>query len=42
VTVPGGKHGADFGAGGPLPRDWPNYYGETVRWFDTHLRGVSK
>jgi acetyl esterase/lipase len=38
VTVPGGKHGADFGAGGPLPREWPNYYGETVRWFDTHLR----
>jgi acetyl esterase/lipase len=38
VTVPGGKHGADFGAGGPLPRAWPNYYGETVRWFDRHLR----
>lgn len=38
LTVPGGKHGADFGAGGPLPREWPNYYGETVRWFDRHLR----
>jgi acetyl esterase/lipase len=42
VTVPGGKHGADFGAGGPLPREWPNYYGETVRWFDTQLRAISK
>ncbi len=40
VTVPGGKHGADFGAGGARPREWPNYYGETVRWFDTHLRGL--
>ena len=38
ISVPGGRHGADFGAGGPLPREWPNYYGETVRWFDQHLR----
>ena len=39
VTVPGGKHGADFGAGGSLPAAWPNYYRDTVSWFDTHLRG---
>jgi acetyl esterase/lipase len=37
ITVPGGVHGADFG-GGTHP-DWPNYYGETVAWFDKHLRG---
>lgn len=37
VTVPGGVHGADFG-GGAQP-GWPNYYAETVTWFDRHLRG---
>lgn len=37
VTVPGGVHGADFG-GGTHP-GWPNYYGETVAWFDKYLRG---
>lgn len=37
VTVPGGVHGADFG-GGTHP-DWPDYFGETVRWFDQYLRG---
>jgi dipeptidyl aminopeptidase/acylaminoacyl peptidase len=36
VTVPGGVHGADFG-GGSHP-DWPNYYAETVGWFDKYLR----
>lgn len=36
ITVPGGVHGADFG-GGTHP-DWPNYYGETVDWFDKYLR----
>ena len=36
ITVPGGVHGADFG-GGTHP-DWPNYYGETVGWFDKYLR----
>ena len=36
ITVPGGAHGADFG-GGTHP-DWPNYYGETVGWFDKYLR----
>jgi acetyl esterase/lipase len=37
VTVPGGVHGADFG-GGAHPQ-WPNYYAETVAWFDKYLRG---
>jgi acetyl esterase/lipase len=37
VTVPGGVHGADFG-GGAHP-EWPNYYAETVGWFDKYLRG---
>ena len=36
ITVPGGAHGADFG-GGTHP-DWPNYYGETIGWFDKYLR----
>jgi acetyl esterase/lipase len=36
VTVPGGVHGADFGGG--THAGWPNYYGETVAWFDKHLR----
>jgi acetyl esterase/lipase len=39
VTVPGGIHGADFGAGGKAHADWPDYYRETVRWFDQYLRG---
>jgi alpha-L-fucosidase 2 len=38
VTVPGGKHGADFGVTGTRPASWPNYYAETVSWFDRHLR----
>jgi len=37
ITVPGGVHGADFG-GGSHP-DWPDYYAETVGWFDKYLRG---
>jgi acetyl esterase/lipase len=36
ITVPGGAHGADFG-GGTHP-EWPNYYAETVAWFDKYLR----
>jgi acetyl esterase/lipase len=39
VTVPGGEHGADFGAGGKPHADWPDYFAETVAWFDHHLRG---
>jgi acetyl esterase/lipase len=38
VNVPGGVHGADFGAGGKAHPEWPNYYAETVSWFDQHLR----
>jgi len=37
ITVPGGVHGADFG-GGSHP-EWPDYYAETVAWFDKYLRG---
>jgi acetyl esterase/lipase len=37
ITVPGGVHGADFG-GGSHP-EWPDYYAETVSWFDKYLRG---
>jgi acetyl esterase/lipase len=39
VTVPGGDHGADFGAAGKAHPEWPNYYAETVAWFDRYLRG---
>jgi acetyl esterase/lipase len=39
VTVPGGEHGADFGAGGKTRAGWPNYHAETVAWFDRYLRG---
>jgi acetyl esterase/lipase len=39
LTVPGGVHGADFGAAGRAHAEWPNYYGETVAWFDKYLRG---
>jgi len=45
VVVPGGVHGADFGLaqlradGATEPRaDWPDYFGETVRWLDTYLK----
>jgi len=38
VTVPGGVHGADFGAAGKPHPEWPNYYAQTVAWFDQHLR----
>jgi acetyl esterase/lipase len=38
VRIPGGVHGADFGA--PQRRaDWPDYFGETVAWLDRYLRG---
>jgi acetyl esterase/lipase len=37
VRIPGGIHGADFGA--PHPRaGWPDYFGETVAWLDRYLR----
>lgn len=38
VTIPGGVHGADFGAA-QRRADWPDYFGETVAWLDRHLRG---
>src|SRR5689334_13052834 len=37
VVVPGGVHGADFGAA-QSRADWPDYFGETVRWLDTYLK----
>ena len=40
LTVPGGEHGADFGAAGKPHPEWPDYYHETVGWFDQHLRGL--
>jgi acetyl esterase/lipase len=38
ITIPGGDHGPDFGARGKPHADWPDYAGETVRWFDQHLQ----
>jgi acetyl esterase/lipase len=38
VSIPGGIHGADFGAAAPRA-DWPDYFAETVAWLDRHLRG---
>jgi acetyl esterase/lipase len=37
VTVPGGRHAADFGFATPQP-GWPDYYAETVGWFDKYLK----
>jgi len=37
VTIPGGKHAADFGYPKPQP-GWPDYYAETVGWFDRYLK----
>jgi fermentation-respiration switch protein FrsA (DUF1100 family) len=38
ITIPGGDHGPDFGARGKPHPDWPDYAGETLRWFDQHLQ----
>jgi acetyl esterase/lipase len=38
VTIPGGAHGADFGAAQPAA-NWPDYFGETVSWLDRYVRG---
>jgi acetyl esterase/lipase len=38
VRIPGGIHGADFGAS-QRRADWPDYYGQTVGWLDQYLRG---
>ncbi|MEO8019738.1 MAG: alpha/beta hydrolase [Pseudomonadota bacterium] len=37
VRIPGGIHGADFGAA-QRRADWPDYFGETVTWLDRYLR----
>lgn len=37
IVIPGGVHGADFGA--PRPRaDWPDYFAATIEWLDRYLR----
>jgi acetyl esterase/lipase len=38
VRVPGGEHGPDFGATRKKDASWPDFFGETVRWLDEHLR----
>jgi acetyl esterase/lipase len=40
LNVPGGVHGADFG--GRRRPDWPDYFAETVGWFDQHLEAASR
>jgi len=37
ITVPGGKHGADFGFAKAQP-GWLNYHDEAVKWFDQYLK----
>jgi acetyl esterase/lipase len=37
LTVPGGKHAADFGYPQPRP-GWLNYFNEAAGWFDRHLK----
>jgi acetyl esterase/lipase len=39
IRVPGGAHGADFGAGTKPHPDWPDFFGSAVAWYDKHLRG---
>ena len=39
IRVPGGAHGADFGAGAKPRADWPDFFGSAVAWYDKHLRG---
>lgn len=41
VRIPGGEHGADFGAEGKPNPSWPDYFGEMVAWFDQHLKMVT-
>jgi acetyl esterase/lipase len=38
LRIPGGVHGADFGAA-QRRADWPDYYAATVSWLDQYLRG---
>ena len=37
LTVPGGKHAADFGYPQSRP-GWLNYFNEAAAWFDQHLK----
>ncbi len=37
ITLSGGKHAPDFGFAQPRP-GWPNYFAETVKWFDQYLK----
>ncbi len=39
ITIAGGEHGANFVTTGKPRADWPDYFGETVAWFDQFLRG---
>ncbi|MBE3134144.1 MAG: prolyl oligopeptidase family serine peptidase, partial [Acidobacteria bacterium] len=38
VTIPGGAHGADFGARKTPHPEWPDYTGEMIQWLDSHLK----
>jgi acetyl esterase/lipase len=43
VSIPGGSHGPTFMPAGtpldaPRPANWPDYFAETVGWFDRHLK----
>jgi len=38
LMIPGGVHAADFGTTPPR-KEWPDFFGESVRWLDQHLRG---
>jgi hypothetical protein len=47
ITIPGGTHGPTFlpesnrrdAVASSRPAGWPDYFGETVRWFDNYLKG---
>ena len=38
LRIPGGDHGADFGAAGKPHPEWPDYMGEMVQWLDRYLK----
>jgi acetyl esterase/lipase len=41
VRIPGGVHGADFGAANRRA-DWPDFHAETVAWLDRHLKAPAR
>lgn len=41
VRIPGGVHGADFGAANRRA-DWPDFHAETVAWLDRYLRAPAR